>query len=672
MAKSLVIVESPAKSNTINKILGKNFIVTSSMGHIMDLPKSKMGIDIEKDFTPDYVMIPGKKKIVDALKKAAGGVDEIFLATDPDREGEAISWHLANLLGKKKKIHRIVFHEITKAAIETAITKPGNIDMNMVDAQQARRVLDRLVGYSISPLLWKKVGRGLSAGRVQSVAVRLIVDRENEIRVFVPEEYWDIEAELRKTSGAPEHQNTSFTAKLDKIDDKKADLKNNDESVKIVNELEKEKFTVASVDKKEKRKYAQPPFTTSKLQQEAFYKLRYQAIKTMKIAQQLYEGLPIGSEGNVGLITYMRTDAVRVSKESQDFARKYILEKYGPEFVPSVPNAYKSKKSAQEAHEAIRPALPLREPNSIKEFLTLDQYKLYTLIWNRFISSQMMPAVFNVVSVDIKAGRCIFRANGSQKIFQGFSVVYEENEEEKEKENILPPLEAGEVLDLLKLNPNQHFTKPPPRYSDASLVKALEEDGIGRPSTYAPIIQTIIARNYVKRKEGYFCPTELGIVVTDLLMKSFPLILDMEFTAKMEEELDEIEGGREKSVEVLKRFYAPFEKDVEHAKINMRKVKGEAVRTSEICEKCGKPMVIKWGRLGRFLSCSDFPNCRFAKAIPTGVKCPEPGCGGMLVERRSKGGRHFYGCSNYPKCHHISRRLPSQDGEDSVLEGEDA
>ncbi|MDO8603270.1 MAG: type I DNA topoisomerase [Candidatus Omnitrophota bacterium] len=669
MPKSLVIVESPAKASTINKILGKKFIVSSSMGHIMDLPKSKMGIEIEKDFTPEYIMIPGKKKIVDALKKEAADSDSIFLATDPDREGEAISWHLANLLGKKKKIYRIAFHEITRSAIEAAINNPGKIDMNMVDAQQTRRILDRLVGYSISPLLWRKVGRGLSAGRVQSVAVRLIVDREKEINVFVPKEYWEIEAELKKKN----LENSKFTAKLDKIEDKKIDLNNQGDSVSLVSELEKEKFTVVSVDKKEKRKYAQPPFITSKLQQEAFYKLRFQAIKTMRVAQQLYEGLPIGSEGNVGLITYMRTDAVRVSKESQDFAKKYIIEKYGPEFIPAAPNAYKSKKSAQEAHEAIRPALPLREPNSIKEFLTLDQYKLYTLIWNRFISSQMTPAVFNVVSVEIKAGRCTFKANGSQKVFQGFSVVYEENEEDKEEEKILPSLEAGEILDLLKLDPSQHFTKPPPRYSDASLVKALEEDGIGRPSTYAPIIQTIIARNYVKRKEGYFCPSELGVVVTDLLMKSFPRILDLEFTAKMEEELDEIEEGKQKSAEVLKEFYTPFAKEVEYAKINMRKVKGEAVKTSEICEKCGKPMVIKWGRLGRFLSCSDFPNCRFAKAIPTGVKCPEPDCGGMLVERRSKGGRHFYGCSTYPKCHHISRRLPSQNDEDSVaLEGEDA
>jgi DNA topoisomerase I len=671
MAKSLVIVESPAKASTINKILGKKYLVTSSMGHIMDLPKSKMGIDIEKGFTPEYVVIPGKKKMIDALKKEATDADSIFLATDPDREGEAISWHLASIFNKKKKIYRIAFHEITKSAIEAAIANPGKIDMDMVDAQQTRRVLDRLVGYSISPLLWRKVGKGLSAGRVQSVAVRLIVDREKEISVFVPDEYWDVEAELKKK----EQNSISFTARLDKIDDKKADLKNNNDSVKIVAELEKEKYTVANVEKKEKRKYASPPFTTSKLQQEAFHKLRFQAIKTMKVAQQLYEGLPIGDEGNVGLITYMRTDSVKVSNESQDIAKKYILEKYGAEFIPSSPNVYKSKKSAQEAHEAIRPALPLREPGSIKDFLTLDQLKLYTLIWNRFISSQMTPAVFNVVGVDIKAGRCIFKANGSQKIFQGFSIVYEENEEvsekENDKENVLPPLEAGEILDLLKLSPNQHFTKPPPRYSDASLVKALEEDGIGRPSTYAPIIQTIIARNYVKRKEGYFCPSELGVVVTDLLIKSFPKILDMEFTAKMEEELDEIEEGRQKSEEVIKRFYEPFTKDLEHAKLNMRKVKGEAVKTSEICEKCGKPMVIKWGRLGRFLSCSDFPTCRFAKAISTGVKCPEPNCTGTLVERRSKGGRHFYGCSSYPNCHHISRRLPSENGDDKALEGED-
>ena len=666
MAKSLVIVESPAKASTINKILGRNFKVSSSMGHIMDLPKSKMGIDIKKDFKPEYIMIPGKKKIIDELKKEAVNKDAIFLATYPDREGEAISWHLYNLLGKKKKIHRIAFHEITRNAIEEAIRKPGDIDIHMVDAQQARRALDRLVGYSISPLLWRKVGRGLSAGRVQSVAVRLIVDRENEIRAFIPQEYWEIEAELTKCISAQVHKCTRFTAKLDKVDEKKIELKDKKETEGIVKELEKEKFIVLSLDKKEKRKYAQPPFITSKLQQEAFYKLRFAANKTMKIAQQLYEGLELGHEEKVGLITYMRTDAVRISKDSQDSARKYILEKYGPEFVPSMPNVYKSKKSAQEAHEAIRPTLPLREPNSVKEFLTPDQFKLYTLIWNRFISSQMTPAVFSVTSVDIKAGRYIFRANGSQKIFSGFTIVYEENEEQKEEEKILPPLAPEEELRLLKLNPSQHFTKPPPRYSDASLVKALEEDGIGRPSTYAPIIQTIIARNYVKRREGYLFPSELGMVVTDLLKKSFPKILDLEFTAKMEEELDEIEEGRQKSPEVLKRFYTPFERDVEHAKVNMRKVKGESVNTSEICDKCGKPMVIKWGRLGRFLSCSDFPKCRFAKPIPTGVKCPEPNCGGVLVERRSKKGRHLYGCSNYPKCHHISRRLPSQSEEDEI------
>ncbi|MEE8317573.1 MAG: DNA topoisomerase, partial [Candidatus Omnitrophota bacterium] len=412
--------------------------------------------------------------------------------------------------------------------------------------------------------------------------------------------------------------------------------------------------------KKEKRKYAQPPFTTSKLQQEAFYKFRFPASKTMRTAQQLYEGLEIGKHEEVGLITYMRTDAVRVSKGSVEEARDYIVKKYGKEYLPATPNRFKSKKSAQEAHEAIRPTLPLREPGHVEKYLTPEQYKLYTLIWNRFISSQMSPAVFSVVGVDIKAGRFIFRAQGSHKIFSGFSAVYKEDGEKKEEEKILPPLVVDEKLLLLRLNPSQHFTKPPPRFSEASLVKALEEYGIGRPSTYAPIIYTIVARNYVKRREGYFHPSDLGMVVTDLLIKSFSKILDLEFTAKMEEELDEIEEGKEKRLDVLKRFYGPFEKDLEHAKVNMRKVKGEAVATSEVCDKCGKQLVIKWGRLGRFLSCSDFPNCRFAKSLPTKVKCQEPGCDGMLVERRSKErGRHFYGCSNFPKCRYITRKLPS-------------
>jgi DNA topoisomerase-1 len=660
MAKSLVVVESPAKAHTINKILGKDFVVTSSMGHVMDLPGSKMGIDIENDFDPQYIMIPGKKKTIDGIKKAAKDKESIFLATDPDREGEAISWHLYNLLGKKKSIRRIAFHEITKSAVQEAIKHPGDIDVKKVDAQQARRILDRLVGYSISPILWRKVGRGLSAGRVQSVAVRMIVDRENEIRAFIPREYWDILAELKKKTS---ESGQSFTAKLEKADDKKLEITNENQAIAIRSELEKQNFVISDIQKKQKKKYAQPPFTTSKLQQEAFYKLRFPASKTMRVAQQLYEGLEMGEEGNVGLITYMRTDAVRVSKESIEAVRSYVQSKYGEDYLPESPNKFKSKKSAQEAHEAIRPALPLREPESIRGYLSEDQLKLYTLIWNRFVSSQMTPAVFSVVTVEIKAGRFGLKAVGSHQIFAGFSVIYKENEEKPEEKDesdrILPPLEKGEDLDLIKLSPAQHFTKPPARFSDASLVKAMEEYGIGRPSTYAPIIFTITARNYVKRKEGYFYPSELGMVVTDLLMKSFPSILDMEFTAKMEEELDEIEEGKEKRINVLKKFYAPFEKDLLHAKDNMRKVKGETVATSEICEKCGKPMVIKWGRLGRFLSCSDFPNCRFARPIPTGVECPEPGCDGVLIERRSKKGRHFYGCSNYPKCRHISRKLPS-------------
>ncbi|MFC1624061.1 type I DNA topoisomerase [Candidatus Omnitrophota bacterium] len=662
MSKFLVIVESPAKANTINKILGKDFVVSFSMGHIMDLPKSTMGIDIEGDFEAQFAVIPAKQKTIDDLKKKAQGKDKIFLATDPDREGEAISWHLYNLLGKKKKkIRRVAFHEITKDAIKKAFSHPCDIDINKVDAQQARRILDRLVGYSISPLLWRKVGRGLSAGRVQSVAVRMVVDRENEIRAFVPKEYWEITAELKKHATASVHQEpTNFIAKLDKMDGKKIDVVKGVQAEKIRDELQKEKFLVSDVQKKEKRRYAQSPFTTSKLQQEAFHKLRFRASKTMRIAQQLYEGMEIGKEGNTGLITYMRTDSVKVSKESEECARSYVTDKYGKEYLPSVPNKFKSKKRAQEAHEAIRPALPLKEPGDLEEYLNQDQIKLYTLIWNRFISSQMNPAVFSVVSVEITAGRFILKAQGSQKIFPGFSVIYEEGEEKKEDGKILPSLVVSEKLELVKLDPSQHFTKPPARFSDASIVKALEEYGIGRPSTYAPIIQTIAARNYVKRREGYFYPSELGMVVTDLLMKSFSDILDLEFTAKMEDDLDEIEEGKEEKLGVLKRFYVPFEKDLEHAKVNMRKVKGETVATSEVCDTCGKPLVIKWGRLGRFLSCSDFPKCRFAKSIPTGVVCPEEGCGGTLIEKRSKKGRHFYGCSNYPKCRHISRRLPSQ------------
>ncbi len=677
MPKSLVIVESPAKANTINKILGKNFVVLSSMGHVMDLPGSVMGIDVKNNFKAQYITIPKKKKAISTLKKEAQKKAEIFLATDPDREGEAISWHLYNLLGKKKNIRRVVFHEITKDAIKEAFKHPGKVDMDKVDAQQARRILDRLVGYSISPLVWRKVGRGLSAGRVQSVAVRLIVERENKIRAFISQEYWEVQAELEKKDrdarftpldskphGIENIQRgkhlTGFTAKLDKVEEKKAELKKKEEADSIVDELKKEEFIVTNVQKKEKKKYAQPPFTTSKLQQEGFYKLRFTASKTMRTAQQLYEGLEIGEEGNVGLITYMRTDAVRISKGSTDSARDYILKKYGKEYMPAAPNKFKSRKSAQEAHEAIRPTLPLREPGSLEKYLTPDQYKLYTLIWNRFISSQMTPAVFSVVSVEIKAGRYIFKAQGSQKIFAGFSVVYEEDGEKKEGEKLIPPLAVDEKLNLLKLTPSRHFTKPPARFSEASLVKALEEYGIGRPSTYAPIIYTIVARNYVKRKEGYMHPSELGMVVTDLLIKNFADILDFEFTAKMEEELDEVEEGKKKRLEVLKDFYGPFEKDLSFAKANMRKVKGEEVVTSEICDTCGKPMVIKWGRLGRFLSCSDFPKCRFAKSLPTKVKCPEPGCGGMLVERRSKKrGRHFYGCSNYPTCRYITRKLPT-------------
>lgn len=663
-AKSLVIVESPAKANTINKLLGNNFRVCSSMGHIMDLPKERMGIEIENNFKPQYTIIPGKKKIVTQLKKEAAAANTIYLAPDPDREGEAISWHLSNLFGKGKKVFRVIFHEITRYALTEAFKNLGDIDLKKVDAQIARRILDRIVGYSLSPLLWRKVGRGLSAGRVQSVAVRLIVEREREINLFIPQEYWEIEAELQKPETRTQKPGEGkFIAKLEKIDGKKPEIKNKDEAEAFVEEIRPQTFIVTDIQKKEKRRLPQAPFTTSKLQQEAFNRLHFPAQKTMRTAQQLYEGLEIGKEGSVGLITYMRTDSVQISDEAIKEVRKYILDNFGKEFLPETPNRYKSKKLAQEAHEAIRPTLPLRKPETLRDYLTSDQLKLYTLIWNKFLASQMNPAVFLVTTVDISASpKFLFRASGSILLFAGFLTVYNLGEEsEEEKPAHIPELTKDEVLKLLDLIPSQHWTKPPSRYTDASLVKALEEYGIGRPSTYAPIIQTIVTRNYVKRQGGYFIPTELGSVVTELLMNSFPKILDLEFTAKMEEELDEIEEGKEEWRNVLHRFYNPFKEDLEAAQINMKKIKTEQTPTSEICNMCGRPMVIKWGRHGRFLSCSGFPKCRNAKPISTGVKCPQEDCDGELIERRTKTGRIFYGCTNYPKCKFLSRRLPKNE-----------
>ncbi len=656
MPKALVIVESPAKSKTINKILGSDYQVVSSMGHIIDLPKNKMGIQVDKDFEAEYIVIPERRKFLAKIKKDAKKVEEIYLAADPDREGEAISWHLGNELGKNKKVFRVTFDEITEKAVKNAFLHPREIYMNLVKAQQARRILDRLVGYSISPILWVKVTKGLSAGRVQSVAVRLIVDREKEIRAFKPLEYWDIEAELKKKAQAE----GSFIAKLDKYDGKNIELTNKLKTDEIIAQLEKGEYQVSDIKESTKKKSPLPPFTTSKLQQEAFNKLRYPVNRTMKIAQALYEGLELGEEGSVGLITYMRTDSVRISQDAQKEAKKYIIEKYGEKYYPETPNAYKAKKSAQEAHEAIRPTLPLREPKSLEPYLKPEQMKLYELIWNRFVSSQMKPAQYAVTSVSITTGKYLFKATGTNMIFDGFMALYKVEDEEDDQEktvNIIPNLVKGELVDLIKLIPAQHFTKPPARYSDASLVKALEEKGIGRPSTYAPTILTIISRNYVKRMSGYLHPTELGETVTDLLVKHFPTILDIKFTADMENELDGIESGETDWLVVMKSFYSPFMHTVEQAKTEMKSIRKEGIKTDEICPQCGKGLIIKWGRKGRFLSCSAFPACKFAKSITTGVKCPQEGCDGELVERRSKRGA-FYGCSKYPKCTYTSRRLP--------------
>ena len=659
MAKSLVIVESPAKARTINKFLGSNFEVKSCSGHVRDLPKSKFGVDVKNNFQPEYVTVPGRTKVIKEIKKKAKEADRILLAPDPDREGEAIAWHLAELLPKKGSIYRIVFHEITRGAIQEAVKNPGRIDLNKVNAQQARRILDRIVGYKLSPLLWRKVGRGLSAGRVQSVAVRLICEREIEIDAFVPEEYWSVTAKLRgkKTDGK------QFEAKLEKIDSRKAKIASEEQAKKIVDELRKEDFFVKDIKTKDQKRYPSPPFTTSYLQQEASRKLHFSASKTMRIAQQLYEGLEVGEEGSIGLITYMRTDSIRIASEAQGEASTYIKEKFGANFAPPTPPRYKSKKGAQEAHESVRPTSIYREPERVKAFLTPEQYRLYRLIWTRFLSSQMKPAMLKITTADIEAGKFLLRAAGLEIKFKGFMAVYVEsreetpegeNREEKEskdgKEKILPALEIGEKLTLLELLPEQHFTKPPPRFSEAILVKALEEEGIGRPSTYAPIIQVIQSRRYVEKLKGRFFSTELGRTVTDLLVAHFPKVLDVKFTANMEQGLDEVEEGRVDWVKLLRDFYQPFKLTLVKATREMKKVKRPERVTDEKCPQCGGVMVEKDGRYGRFLSCRNFPKCKHAQPVTTGVQCPEAGCNGQIVERRSKKGRTFFSCNRYPDC----------------------
>jgi len=666
MSKNLVIVESPTKAKTITKILGDDFRVVSSMGHIIDLPAKKLGVDVEDNFKPAYVVIPGRKKILAQLKKEAKGKENIYIATDPDREGEAIGWQIKEKLFKGKNVFRVSFHEITPHAVGEAFKNAREFDNKMIEAQVGRRVLDRIVGYFLSPLLWKKIARGLSAGRVQSVGLRLIVERERQIQKFEASEYWEISAELFKPKVSGE---SNFCAKLEKIDNQKAGIKGNEDAQEICRQLKDKEFKVLEIKKTEKKRYPAAPFITSTMQQEAFNKLRFNASKTMLVAQQLYEGIDIGQDNPVGLITYMRTDSPNVAAEAILEVREHIGRNFGKNFLPERPNIYKAKKSAQEAHEAIRPSYASRSPESLKTFLNHDQYRLYELIYNRFLASQMCPAEFLATSVDISADKYLFAASGSHLLFEGFLAAYNKNEaedkeeedEEKEKvKNVIPPLEQGEMLGLKNLTPSQHFTKPPPRFSDSSLIKALEEEGIGRPSTYAPIIYTIILRDYVRRIKGYLNPSELGFKVNDMLVEYFPKIIDVKFTAAIEEKLDEIEEGTLSRSKVLGDFYSPFKESLDFAQANIVK---EVILTDQVCDKCGKPLIVKWGRRGKFLSCSGFPECKNSKSITSGVKCTVENCGGELIERRSKRG-FFYGCSNFPKCTFTSRTLPEEKGNE--------
>ena len=659
--KSLIVVESPTKVKTISKYLGADFEVLASVGHVKDLPKSSLGIDTEKGFEPTYLVMESKKKVIADLKKAAARVDQILLAPDPDREGEAIAWHVAEEIGKKKIVRRVLFNDLTRETILDALAHPRDLDFNLYEAQQTRRILDRLVGYQISPLLWEKVKRGLSAGRVQSVAVRIICDREAEIRKFVPEEYWNITALLEGVNPPP------FEAKLLKIDGKKAKVGDGSRSAEVVASLTEAPFTVSSVEKKEVKRQPPAPFTTSKLQQEASRWLHFSAKKTMMTAQKLYEGIELGKEGSVGLITYMRTDSVRIAAEALNEAREYIHSHYDATYLPPKARVFKVSGTAQDAHEAIRPTTVSLSPQEIKPFLTPDQFRLYQLIWNRFLASQMNPAVLDQTTVDIAAANCLFRAQGSVMRFPGFTVVYTEGKEENGDENgfgkLLPAVREGEVLKLISLNPEQKFTQPPPRFSEASLVRELEENGIGRPSTYATIISTIQDREYVRLEKGKFFPTDLGILVTDLLVKNFPRILDATFTASMETQLDQIEEGKVKRLDILNNFYLPFTEELKKAKATMRNVKQEETPTDLVCEKCGKPMVIKWGKNGRFLACTNYPACKNTMNFKQGEKgeiqpeekqitdIPCPLCGKPMSAREGRFGK-FLGCTGYPECKH--------------------
>jgi DNA topoisomerase-1 len=720
---TLVVVESPAKAATIKKYLGAGYVVKASVGHVKDLPKATMGIDVEHDFQPEYVVIEGKKKVIAEITAAAKKAGRVLLAPDPDREGEAIAWHIAEeIRPANSNIQRVLFNEITKKAVNEAILHPIEIDLHKFESQQARRVLDRLVGYEISPVLWSKVRRGLSAGRVQSVAVRLVVDREAEIKAFRPEEYWTIATQVEGSAPPP------FAARVVRLDGGKAALSDEGQASEVVSLLSQASLRVTSVERKERRKNPPPPFITSRLQQEASSKLRFSPKRTMALAQRLYEGVELGDEGPTGLITYMRTDSTRLSEDAVKDVRAWITERYGETSRPAEPNVFKSKKSAQDAHEAIRPTSTQYDPETVARLLaqtesargareTEDLVRLYTLIWNRFVACQMAPAVFDQTVIEIDAGRVGLRANGQVMRFAGYLAIYAEAQDEAspddEAAGSLPDVHEGETLRLLGCQPEQHFTQPPPRYSEATLVRELEEKGVGRPSTYATILSTIQDRGYVEKKEGRLGPTELGVVVNGLLVKSFPEIVSTDFTALMEEQLDQVEEGAVDWVKLLRDFYGPFEKDLARAKVEMRDLKREEEPTEEVCEKCGKPMVIKWGRNGYFLACSGYPDCRNTKeytrnadgsltVLPTtrpsdhicptcaspmvirrgrfgeflacsrypeckttspislGVACPRPGCGGYLTEKRSRRGKIFFGCSNYSKtkCDFVSWDRP--------------
>ena len=658
-ASKLIIVESPAKARTIAKFLGRGYKVEASQGHVRDLPKSQLGVDVDNDFSMKYITIHGRGKILTKIRKEAKSASKIYLATDPDREGEAISWHLAQTLGMDVNAPcRIEFHEITQRAVENALKNPRPIDMERVDAQQARRALDRLVGYKISPLLWAKVKKGLSAGRVQSVATRLVVDREQDIEDFIPEEYWDISANALLPSARG--RKTTFMLRLNTLDDKKAELHSEQEAKEAQQRVENARFAVYGIKHGEKKKLPAPPFTTSSLQQEAGRKLNFTTQKTMQVVQQLYEGVDLEDEGTQGIVTYIRTDSVRISEEALSAVRAYIPERFGEEYLPETPNEFKGRRNAQDAHEAIRPTDVHRKPESIKASLTKEQFQLYRLIYSRFLASQMKPALYDTMTMDVAGDGVGMRFYGEHKRFAGFTSVYEESTDEVEEaaESTLPQFEEGAPVTIESVESQQHFTQPPARYTEASLVKTLEEKGIGRPSTYAPTITTIIARGYVMRENKRLFPTELGKMINNMMTEYFGPIVDVEFTAELEEELDAVEEGNEDWHKVLREFYPPFEKMLDNAEDAIEKVEIKDEPSDVICDKCGAQMVYRVGRYGKFLACPNFPDCRNTKPTLNYIEAKCPKCGGRLLEKTSRKNRKFYGCENYPDCDFVSWEMP--------------